>query len=72
LSLAVADTVTVFETVAPLAGAVIDTVGGVVSTELLTVTVTLALVVALFEVSVAIARSVCVPFADFVVSQEKL
>jgi hypothetical protein len=47
------------------------TVGGVVSfAALLTVTMTLELVVELFEVSVAIARRVCVPFVDFVVSQE--
>jgi hypothetical protein len=51
----------------------VGTLGAVVSAEpLLTVTVTVALVVELFEVSVAIARSVCVPFADFVVSHEKV
>ena len=59
LSLALADTVTILETVAPVAGAVIETVGGVASVdELLTVTVTLELVVELFDVSVAIARNV--------------
>ena len=45
LSLAVAETVTVPETVAPLAGAVIDTVGGVTSDRSKRVTVTTALVV---------------------------
>jgi hypothetical protein len=71
LSLALAETVTVLETVEPFAGALMLTVGGVVSfAALLTVTVTLELVVELFEVSVAIARSVCVPFVDFVVSHE--
>jgi len=59
LSVAFALTVTVLETVAPLAGAVIDTTGGVVSgVVLLTVTVTLALVAEFPAVSVAIARSV--------------
>jgi hypothetical protein len=46
------------------------TVGGVVSAALLTVTVTLVLVAELFDVSIAVARTVCVPFVDFVVSQE--
>ena len=73
MSLALAETVTILETVAPLAGAVIDTVGGVVSVdELLTVTVTLELVAELFDVSVAIARSVWEPFVDFVVSHENV
>jgi hypothetical protein len=49
------------------------TVGGVVSAgPLLTVTVTLALVAELFDVSFAIVRSVCEPFDDFVVSQENV
>jgi hypothetical protein len=38
----------------------------------LTVTVTLALVAELFDVSFAIVRSVCEPFDDFVVSQENV
>ena len=45
LSLALADTVTAADTVAPLAGAAMETVGGVVSLE--TVTVAAALVVRL-------------------------
>jgi hypothetical protein len=50
-----------------------DTVGGVVSVdELLTVTDTLELVAELFDVSVAIARSVWEPFVDFVVSHENV
>jgi hypothetical protein len=46
-------------------GAVVSVVGA-----LFTVTVTLPLVVALPAASVAIARNVCVPLVDFVVSHE--
>jgi hypothetical protein len=69
---AFADTTTaVPETVAPFAGAVIETTGGVVSgVPLFTVTVTAALVVLLFEVSLAIACNVCEPFAVFVESHD--
>jgi len=50
----------------------VGTDGGVVSgAELLTVTVTPALVVELFDVSVAIARRVCDPLLVVVVFQEK-
>jgi hypothetical protein len=71
LSVAFAVTLTVPETVAPFAGAVTDTVGGVVSgVELLTVTVTAALVVVFPAPSFAIALSVCEPLVDFVVSHE--
>jgi hypothetical protein len=66
---AVAVTVRVPETLAPLAGEVIDTVGGAVLV-LFTVTVTLALVVLLPAVSLAIARSVCEPLLDVVVFHE--
>jgi hypothetical protein len=56
LSVAFAETVTVLETVAPFAGAVIETVGGVVSfVVLLTATLTPALVALLPDVSVATA-----------------
>jgi hypothetical protein len=58
LSLAFAVTETVPFTVAPFAGAVIETVGGVVSVVLLTVTVTLALVVLFPAASLATALSV--------------
>src|SRR5690242_21492496 len=64
LSLAVALTVIVPVTVAPDVGAVIDTVGGVVS--LLIVTETGALVVVLFEVSRASAVRVCEPLSPVV------
>jgi hypothetical protein len=48
-----------------------DTVGGVVSDVLLfTVKDTAALVALLFDVSVAIAVSVCVPFARVVVLKD--
>jgi hypothetical protein len=71
LSDAFAVTFTVPETVDPLAGAVIDTVGGVVSgVALFTVTVTAALVVELLAMSVAIARNVCVPLVAVAVFQE--
>jgi hypothetical protein len=43
---------------------------GVVLPELLTLTTTPALLAELFEVSVATAFRVCVPFGVFVVSQE--
>src|SRR5262245_38688490 len=64
LSAALAETVTVPDTVAPFAGEVIFTVGGVVSGggALLTVTVTAADVVRFPAASRAIARRVCVPF----------
>jgi hypothetical protein len=64
---AVPDTVIVPDTVAPLAGAVIDTAGG--ATALFTVTVSPALVVLVPAVSFATALSVCEPFELFVVSQ---
>ena len=70
LELAVALTVVVPETVALAAGAVIDTVGG--GTVLLTVTLTPALVVLAFEVSLATAVSVWLPLLSVVVFQEKL
>jgi hypothetical protein len=54
------------ETVAPLAGEVIETVGGGVF-ELLTVTITPALVALLPAVSFAIALSVCEPLLAVVV-----
>ena len=58
------------ETIAPLAGLVIETAGGVVSgEELLTVTVTPPEVLRLPAVSLATAVSVCVPFAVVVVFQ---
>src|ERR1700722_17741280 len=59
-------------TVVPLAGAVIETVGGVVSTEFCTVTEMEGLVPTFPFASLAFARSVWVPFADFVVSQTYL
>jgi hypothetical protein len=64
---AVPDTVIVPDTVAPLAGAVIDTAGG--ATALFTVTVSPALVVLVPAVSFATALSVCEPLELFVVSQ---
>src|SRR5262249_39379290 len=74
LSEALAETEIVPSTVAAFAGAVIDTVGGVVSTGgvLLTVTETAADVVLLPAPSRAIAVSVCAPFVAVVVSQETL
>jgi hypothetical protein len=64
---AVAVTVAVPDTVAPLAGAVIDTTGG--ATALLTVTVLPVLVVLTPAVSFATAFSVCEPLELFAVSQ---
>ena len=64
---AVPDTVIVPDTVAPPAGAVIETTGG--ATALLTVTVSPVLVVLIPAVSFAMAFSVCDPFEIFVVSQ---
>ena len=69
LSAAVAVTETVPETVASFAGAVMETVGGVVSA-LFTVTVTTALVVEFPAASLAMARSVCDPLLAVVVFQE--
>ena len=70
LSAAVAVTVIVPVTV-PAAGAVIDTVGGVVSaTGLLTVTETLVEVVLLPAASRALAVRTCVPLVTVVVFQE--
>src|SRR6185436_1289671 len=69
LSEAVAETASVVpDTVAPLAGAVIATVGSVVSA-LLTVTVTFVAVAVFPAASRATAVSVWVPFATVVVSQ---
>ena len=67
-----AETVMVPETVEPGLGAVIETVGGVVSgeEELSTVTFTPAEVVLLFEVSLATAVKVWVPLATPVLFQE--
>jgi len=62
-------TVTVPDTVAPEAGEVIEIVGAVA---LFTVTATPGLVVVLFEVSLATAVSVCVPWLTVVVFHEKL
>jgi hypothetical protein len=67
LLVAVAVTTAVPDTVAPLAGAVIDTTGG--ATALLTVTVSPALVVLVPAVSFAMALSVCEPFELFAVFQ---
>ena len=67
LLVAFAVTVAVPDTVAPLAGAVIDTTGG--ATALLTVTVSPALVVLTPAVSFATGLSVCDPLELFVVSQ---
>src|SRR5947199_384278 len=71
LSLAIAVTVTDAVTVAPFAGVVIDTVGGVVSGGggLLTLTVTGADVVVLPAASRAVAVSVWLPFVVVVESQ---
>ena len=69
LSAAVAETVTVPETVAPLAGAVMVTVAAA-SVSLETVTVTAALVVWLPAASRARAESVCGPFAAVALFQE--
>ena len=71
LSLAFAVIEMVELTVAPFAGAVIETVGGVVSgLLLLTVTVTVALVVLLPAASFAIARNVCDPLLAVAVLHE--
>jgi hypothetical protein len=72
LSEALAPTETVPETVAPLAGLITLTVGGVVSAggALETVTVTVAEVAVLPAASHAWAVSVCVPFATAVLFQE--
>jgi hypothetical protein len=73
LSEAVAVTLTVPDTVAPFEGAVIETVGGVVSVVvLLTVTVTLALVVVFPAPSLAIARKECDPLLTVAVFQENV
>jgi hypothetical protein len=71
LSAAFAKTLTGPETLAPAAGALIDTVGGVVSVGvLLTVTVTAALVALFPAPSFAMARHTCGPLFVFVVSHE--
>ena len=70
LSLALADTVTVADTVAPLPGAVMETDGGVVSFE--TVTLTTALVVRLPAASRARAERVCAPLVEDLLSHEAL
>src|SRR5207253_1723480 len=71
LSAALAETVTAPATVAPAAGAVIDTVGGVVSgTELVTVTLTAAAVAVLPAASRATAVTLCVPLLAVVVFQK--
>jgi hypothetical protein len=64
---AVPETVIVPDTVAPFAGAVIETAGG--ATALLTVTVLPALVVLIPAVSFAMAFKVCEPLELFAVSQ---
>ena len=70
-TLALAETVTDPETVTPLAGAVIETVGGVISGAALdVVTCTTALVVGLPAKSRARAASVCEPFAAVELFQE--
>ena len=69
LAEAVATTVTVPETVAPLAGEVIDTVSGIVLV-LFTIIDTAALVALFPEVSVAIAVRVCLPLAKVVVFKD--
>ena len=70
LSAAVAVTLTAPATVAPAAGALSDTVGGVVSaTGLFTVTVRVAEVVTLPAASRATALSVCAPLLAVVVFQ---
>ena len=63
-------TVTVADTVAPAAGAVIETVGGVVSGGvLLTVTGIASVLAALPAASLATACKVCAPFGSAVASQ---
>src|SRR5437867_12635371 len=72
LSEAVAETVIVADTVEPLAGLVIETVGGVVSgVVLLTVTVTAVEVFWFPAASRATAVSVCEPFEAVVVRSEE-
>jgi hypothetical protein len=66
LSVAVAEIVMVPDTVAPLAGEVIETDSGVVLV-LLTVIDTAALVALFPELSVAIAVRLCFPFVSVVV-----
>jgi hypothetical protein len=68
LSLAVAETVTVPDTVAPLVGAVIATLGALLST----VTLTALLVVVFPAASRATAVRVCVPLLAVVVFQDTL
>ena len=70
LSLAVADTVTAPATVAPFAGAVMETTGGVVSLE--TVTPMTALVVRFPAASRATADRVCAPFVEDLLSHDAL
>jgi hypothetical protein len=73
LAFAFALTIAVPDTAAAFAGAVIETVGGVVSPdEFFTVTFTVELVVEFPAESFATARKACVPFVLFVVSHEKL
>jgi hypothetical protein len=67
LLVAFAVTTAVPDTVAPLAGALIETTGG--ATALLTVTVSPALVVLVPAVSFAMAFSVCEPLELFAVFQ---
>src|SRR5207237_122816 len=69
LSVALAETVTMPETVAPAAGAVIDTVGGVVSA---TVTLTAAAVAVLPAASRATAVRVCSPVEAVAVFHESV
>jgi len=72
LSLAEAVTLTVPDTVAPLAGAVMLIVGSVVSGgRLLTVTLTTGAVPVLPAASVAVAEIVCDALVVVVVSQEQ-
>ena len=63
-------TVTVPETIAPEAGAVMEIVGGVGGAALFTVTESVALVVVLPAASLAMARRVWEPLAAVVVFQE--
>ena len=67
---AFAVTVTVPVTVAPFAGAVMETVGGAVLV-LFTVTETPALVVLVLAVSVATAVNMCAPLLSVVVFKDK-
>jgi hypothetical protein len=70
VAVAVAVTVIVPDTVAPFAGEVMETVGGVVPFELFTVTVTFVLVPVLPAASCAIALRECEPLLALVVSHE--